>query len=76
MRRKSYISLNYLIYKSRAIHFAFLKLEFDMIYNAYSNASPFKYYISILRGMWVQGHAFVAYLGGGGMSRIRENLLI
>ena len=50
MQKKSYISLNYLIYKSRAIHFAFRKLDFDMIYNAYSNESPFKYYISILRG--------------------------
>ena len=50
MRRKSNILLNYLIYKSRAINFALRKLEFDMIYNAYSNESPFKYYISILRG--------------------------
>ena len=50
MRKKSYISLNYLIYKIRAIHFAFRKLESDTIYNAYSNESPFKYYISVLRG--------------------------
>ena len=48
MRKKSYISLNYLIYKSRALNFTFRKLEFDTIYNAYSNESPFKYYISIL----------------------------
>ena len=46
MRRKSNILLNYLIYKSRAINFALRKLEFDLIYNAYSNEAPFKYYIS------------------------------
>ena len=37
-----------MIYKSRALNFAFRKLEFDTIYNAYSNKSPFKYYISVL----------------------------
>ena len=51
-----------MIYMSRALNFAFRKLEFDTIYNAYSNKSPFKYYISAL--------------GGGGGSRIWENLLI
>ena len=40
-----------MIYKSRALNFAFRKLEFDTIYNAYSNKSPFKYYISILGGV-------------------------
>ena len=29
----------------------FRKLEFDTIYYAYLNKSPFKYYISILRGV-------------------------
>ena len=33
-----------------------MKLEFDTIYYAYLNESPFKYYISIF-----------AYLGGGGV---------
>ena len=77
MQKKSYISLNYLIYKSRAIHFAFRKLEFDMIYNAYSNESPFKYYISILGGgVGVGGlRPCLCYLFRGG-GRIRENLLI
>ena len=40
-----------MIYKSRALNFAFRKLEFDTIYNAYSNKSPFKYYISVLGGV-------------------------
>ena len=61
-KKKSYISLNYLIYKSRALNFTFRKLEFDTIYNAYSNESPFKYYISIL--------------GGGGGSKVMLMLLI
>ena len=52
--------MNYLIYKSRALNFAFRKLEFDRIYNADSNESPFKYYISTF--------AYIAYVvrGGGG----------
>ena len=37
-----------MIYKSRALNFTFRKLEFDAIN---SNESPFKYYISILRGV-------------------------
>ena len=68
--------MNYLIYKSRALNFAFRKLEFDTIYNALSNESPFKYYISTLGGVGGLRHAYVAYLAGGGGSRIRENLLI
>ena len=76
MQKKSYISLNYLIYKSRAIHFAFRKLEFDMIYNAYSNESPFKYYISILGGVGGLRPCLCCLFRGGGGSRIRENLLI
>ena len=37
--------MNYLIYKNRALNFAFMKPKFNMIYNAYSNESPFKYYV-------------------------------
>ena len=37
-----------MIYKGRVLDFAFRKLELDTIYNAYSNESPFKYYISVL----------------------------
>ena len=44
-----------MIYKSRALNFAFRKLEFDTIYNAYSNISPFKYYISVLGGAKLAG---------------------
>ena len=47
----SYTSLNYLIYSSRAWDFVFRKLEFNTICYAYSNKSPFKYYISILGGV-------------------------
>ena len=47
--------------------FLIRKLEFNKIYNPYSNKSPFKYYITILGGggggVW--GHAFFAYLEGG-----------
>ena len=50
LEKKSYIPSKYLIYKSRALNFAFRKLEFDTIYNAYSNILPFKYYISIFGG--------------------------
>ena len=39
-----------MIFKNRALNFAFRKLEFDTIYNAYSNELPFKYYISVLGG--------------------------
>ena len=49
-----------------------MKLDFDTIYYAFLNESPFKYYISILGGVW--GHAYFAYLGVG--SSIRENMLI
>ena len=51
--KKSYISLNYLIYKSRTLTFAFRKLELDMIYNVYSNELPFKYYVIILGNVQV-----------------------
>ena len=39
-----------MIYKSRALNFAFRKPEFDTIYNTYLNESPFKYDISVLGG--------------------------
>ena len=39
-----------MIFKSRALNFAFRKPEFNTIYNAYSNELPFKYYISVLEG--------------------------
>ena len=52
----------------------FRKLEFDAIFCAYLKESPFKYYISILGGVGVWGHAYFAFLGGRG-SRIWENLL-
>ena len=48
---KSYTSLIYLIYLTMAWNFVFRKLEFDTIYYAYLNKSPFKYYISILGGV-------------------------
>ena len=40
----------------------FRKLEFDMIYYAYLNESPFKYYISILGGVGVQNSGKPAYI--------------
>ena len=49
-----------------------MKLEFNTIYYAYSNKSPFKYYISISGG--VGGPRPCLFRGGG--SRIGENLLI
>ena len=39
-----------MIYKSRALDFAFRKPEFNTIYYTYSNESPSKYYISVLGG--------------------------
>ena len=39
-----------MIYKSRALDFAFRKPEFNTIYHTYSNESPSKYYISVLGG--------------------------
>ena len=54
-----------MIYKSRALDFTFRKLEFDMIYNAYSNESPFKYYISILGGGGLRPCLSCFFRGGG-----------
>ena len=45
-----------------AWNFVFRKLEFDRIYNAYLIESPFKYYISILRGWGVQNLGKTAYI--------------
>ena len=39
-----------MIYKSRALDFAFRKPEFSTIYYTYLNESPSKYYISVLGG--------------------------
>ena len=39
------ISLNYFIYKSRSLSFAFRKLEFKTMFNEYLNKSPFNYFI-------------------------------
>ena len=54
-----YTCLNYMIYKNRTLNFAFMKFESSMIYNAYSNESPFKYYISILGGSEVMLILFI-----------------
>ena len=40
-----------MIYKSRALDFAFRKPEFNTIYYTYSNELPSKYYISVLGGV-------------------------
>ena len=42
--------MNYLIYKARELNLNFRKLEFNMMYNAFLNKPPFKYFISILGG--------------------------
>ena len=39
-----------MIYKSRALDFAFRKPEFNTIYHTYSNELSSKYYISALGG--------------------------
>ena len=43
------------------------KLEFDMIYYAYLNKSPFKYYISILGGVGGLKPCLLCLFRGGGM---------
>ena len=43
-----------------------MKLEFDTIYHAYSNESPFKYYISILGGVRGQMPCLFCLFRGGG----------
>ena len=44
--------------EEKGTEFCFRKLKFITIYNAYSIKSPFKYYISILGGVGVWGHAY------------------
>ena len=46
------------------MNFAFMKFEFNTIYYAYSNKSPFKYYISILRGGGLRPCLFCLFMGG------------
>ena len=53
--------LDYMIFISRALIFAFWKLELNIMYNAYLNESRLKYHISIL---------------GGGGSKIWENMFL
>ena len=48
--------------EEQGTEFRFRKLEFNTIYNTYVKKSPFKYYISILGGVW--GPAYFAYLRG------------
>ena len=48
MRKYVIYILELLDIEEQGTEFWFSKLEFDMIYNAYSNQSPFKYHISIL----------------------------
>ena len=59
-----------MIYKSRALNFAFRKPEFDTIYNAYLNESPFKYYISVLGGVGGLRPCFFCFFRGGGVQNL------
>ena len=59
-----------MIYKSRALDFAFRKPEFNTIYYTYSNELSSKYYISALGGGGEKLFAFFAFgVRGGGGSR-------
>ena len=62
---KAHTSFNYLIYHTWAWNFVFRKLEFDTIYHAYLNESPFKYYISILGGVGGLRPCLLCLFGGG-----------
>ena len=68
MRKYVIYILELLDIEEQGTEFWFRKLKFIMIYNAYSNKSPFKYYISILGGgrVGVWGHAYLLILGVGG----------
>ena len=56
-----------MIYKSRTLNFVFRKPEFDTVYNAYLNESPFKYYISVLGGVGgLRPCLFCLFRGGVG----------
>ena len=52
--------------EEQGTEFCFRKLKFITIYNAYSNKSPFKFYISILGGMGGLRPCLFAYFRGGG----------
>ena len=54
-----------MIYKSRALEFAFRKPEFNTIYYTYSNKSPSKYYISVLGGGGPEAMLILLIQGGG-----------
>ena len=53
MRKLVKYILELLDIEEQGNEFCFKKLRFITTYNAYSNKSPFKYYISILRGSGV-----------------------
>ena len=57
--------------EEHSTEFCFRKLEFDVIYNAYSNKSPFMYYISVFGGL---RPCFFCLCRRG--SKIWENMLI
>ena len=53
MRKQVIYILELLDKEEKGTEFCFCKLKFDVMYNAYSNKSPFNYYISILGGWGV-----------------------
>ena len=56
-----------MIYKSRALAFAFRKPEFNTLYYTYSNELSSKYYISVLGGGGgLRPCLFCLFRGGGG----------
>ena len=60
-----------MIYKSRALDFAFRKPEFSTIYYTYSNESPSKYYISVLGGVGgLRPCLFCLFRGGWGVQNL------
>ena len=64
--------LNYLVNKSRALNFAFRKLESNTIYNGL----PFKYYLSIFKGQGGAKDMIFLLLKGDGVSRVWENMRV
>ena len=66
MRKSVTCILELLDIEEQGTEFCFRKLRFIiMIYNAYSNESPFKYYISILGGVGGLRSGLFAYFRGG-----------
>ena len=64
---------------TRAWNFVLRKLDFDTIYHAYLNESPFKYYISTLggRGWGSEGNAYFAYVvRGRWWSRVKMLIML